>query len=88
VEACLITAGSFRAKCQDALGLRAGAVIAVLGGLRAREEVAMATPQAQLILDLTEQVRELVDILERAALRLNPPALAVVRDDDEEGDDG
>jgi hypothetical protein len=29
---CLIVAGSFRMTCQDALGLRAGATIAVLGG--------------------------------------------------------
>jgi len=33
--ACLMMAGSFRTTCQNARGLRAGAIIAVLGGLRA-----------------------------------------------------
>jgi hypothetical protein len=43
VDACLIPVGSFRAKCQDALGLRAGAGIAVLGGLCAERKANMAT---------------------------------------------
>jgi hypothetical protein len=43
IEACLIVAGSFRTTCQDALGLRAGATIAVLGGLCAEREGSMAT---------------------------------------------
>jgi hypothetical protein len=40
---CLMVAGSFRVTCQDARGLRAGATIAVLGGLRAERKASMAT---------------------------------------------
>ena len=49
----------------------------------------MATPQEQFVLDLVRPIRELTEILEREARRLNPPALSVVRNDDQAaGDDG
>ena len=41
IDVCLMMAGSFRATCEHARGLRAGAIIAVPGGLRAEEVVAV-----------------------------------------------
>jgi hypothetical protein len=43
MDPCLMVAGSFSSTCQDARGLRAGATIAALGGLRAERRVAMVT---------------------------------------------
>jgi hypothetical protein len=48
IDACLIVAGSFQATCQDALGLRAGATIAVLGGRCAERTASMATTEVRV----------------------------------------
>jgi hypothetical protein len=47
IGACLIAPGSFRATCQDALGLRAGGAIVVLGGRCAERKASMATTSTQ-----------------------------------------
>jgi hypothetical protein len=43
IGTCLIAPGSFRMTCQDALGLRAGGAIAVLGGRCVERKASMAT---------------------------------------------
>jgi hypothetical protein len=47
IGACEIVARSFRFKCQDALGLRAGATIAVLGGRCAEKSSVVELTDAQ-----------------------------------------
>jgi len=76
---CLITAGSFRVTCNDARGLRAGAVIAVLGGLRAEGRTMTRREQEQL-----DRFEKLLDRLEAALFRpprtpKSQPTLRLVR---------
>jgi hypothetical protein len=64
IEACEIVARSFRITCQDARGLRAGATIAVLGGLCAERKASMATTaQGVDVGALTAAIRE--DVTDR-----------------------
>ena len=63
---CLIAPGSFRITCQDALGLRAGGAIAVLGGLCAERKASMATTaQGVDVGALAAAIRE--DVTDRLA---------------------
>jgi hypothetical protein len=66
---CEIVARSFRFRCQDARGLRAGATIAVLGGLRAeRRPIVAITEQKSLSLPTETQYKAASDA-QQAALR-------------------
>ena len=51
---CGLGTHTFRVRCEDAHGLRAGALIAVLGGLRAERRATVPTKQIEGTIELLD----------------------------------